>query len=49
MRKLKVFSLVAVMLIFGMMALGSGSGSEKKEIVASEEVRKVYLGDNFSI
>lgn len=38
MRKLKVFSLVAVMLIFGMMALGSGSDSEKKEIVASEDV-----------
>ena len=37
MKRLKVFSLVAVMLIFGMMALGSGSSSEKKEIVSSED------------
>ena len=46
MRKLKVFSLVAVMLIFGMMALGSGSGSEKKEIVASEDVSSVKEDDD---
>lgn len=39
MKKARVFSFVAVMLVFGMMAIGSGSdsGSEKKEIVAGED------------
>ena len=34
------------MLIFGMMALGSGSGSEKTEIVASEDVSSVKEDDD---
>ena len=46
MKRLKLLSLVAVMLIFGMMALGSGSGSEKKEIVASEDVSSVKEDDD---
>ena len=38
MKRFKVLGLVAVMLVFGMMALGSGSesSSDKKEIVAED-------------
>ena len=46
MKRLKLLSLVAVMLIFGMMALGSGSDSVKKEIVASEDVSSVKEDDD---
>ena len=47
MKKLKVFSLIAMMFVFGMMALGSGSDSDskKKEITSGEEKASEAVDD----